>query len=149
MEDVLARSLHDLETLVKESKANITHDPLPVVMADEAQLIQLLQNLIGNSIKYRGQADPIIHISAVRDKDMWRISVKDNGIGIAPEYHEKIFEMFQRLNAGERKDGTGIGLAIAKKIVEKHGGRIWVESEEGEGATFIFTLSAIEDKKAN
>ena len=119
-------------------------------MADETQMVQLLQNLIGNSIKYRGNSTPIIHLSATRDGDRWLFSVKDNGIGIAPEYHEKIFEMFQRLNAGERKEGTGIGLAIAKKIVEKHGGNIWVDSEEGKGATFLFTLLAVPDgEKAN
>lgn len=140
MEAVMARSLMNLEALVKESKADITHEPLPEAMADETQMIQLLQNLIGNSIKYRGQELPIIHISARRDGDMWLFAVKDNGIGIAPEYHEKIFEMFQRLSTNERHEGTGIGLAIAKKIVERHGGKIWVESEEGKGATFFFTL---------
>jgi hypothetical protein len=142
MEEVLVRSLMNLDAIVKESKANITHDPLPEVMADETQMTQLLQNLIGNSIKYRGQDAPIVHVSAAREGDTWLFSVKDNGIGISPQYHEKIFEMFQRLNTGERNEGTGIGLAIAKKIVEKHGGRIWVISEEGKGATFLFTLPA-------
>ncbi len=142
MEEVLSKALLDIDSLVKDSKASITHDPLPEVLANETHMIQLLQNLIGNSIKYRGQAAPIIHISAKRDDEMWQFSVKDNGIGIAPKYHEKIFEMFQRLNTGERNEGTGIGLAIAKRIVEKHGGKIWVESEEGKGATFLFTLPA-------
>ena len=140
MEEVLSKSLLDIDSLVKDSRASITHDPLPEILANETHMIQLLQNLIGNSIKYRGQAAPTIHISAKRDGDMWLFSVKDNGIGIAPRYNEKIFEMFQRLNTGERNEGTGIGLAIAKRIVEKHGGKIWVVSEEGKGATFFFTL---------
>jgi len=146
MEAVLARALLNLDALVRESKADITHDPLPEAMADETQMIQLFQNLIGNSIKYRGSELPVIHVSAILDGDSWRFSVNDNGIGIAPRYHEKVFEMFQRLDTNVRREGTGIGLAIAKKIVERHGGRIWVESEEGKGATFFFTLPALLDE---
>jgi light-regulated signal transduction histidine kinase (bacteriophytochrome) len=118
----------------------VTHDPLPEVMADPIQLSQLLQNLIGNAIKFRGENKPLIHISAKRKKKEWVITVSDNGIGIPAEYTEKIFEMFQRLHNKKEYPGTGIGLATCKKIVERHGGRIWVESNPGRGSTFYFTL---------
>jgi PAS domain S-box-containing protein len=142
LEKVLARTLTNLDAAVTESGAIITHEPLPMVRADESQMVQLFQNLIGNSIKYRGERPPEVHITPKRTGKEWTFSVKDNGIGIEPEYHQRIFEMFQRLHSSERYEGTGIGLAIAKRIVEKHGGRIWVESEAGKGATFIFTLLA-------
>jgi signal transduction histidine kinase len=119
----------------------ITHDPLPTVDADAAQLTQLFQNLIGNGLKFRGQAPPRIHVGCVREPwGGWRLWVQDNGIGIAPEYHERIFVIFQRLHGRDSYPGTGIGLAICKKIVERHGGTIAVESEPGVGTTFSFTL---------
>lgn len=130
---------------IESSGAIITVDELPTVYGDETQFIQLFQNLIGNAIKYRGEQQPRIHISAKRIhvsafKTCWLFSVRDNGIGIDPLYAEKIFEIFKRLHHGGRYAGTGIGLAICKKIVEHHGGNIWVESEPGKGATFYFTI---------
>ena len=142
LEKVLTRTLTNLGAALTESGAVITHEPLPMVRADESQMVQLFQNLIGNSIKYRGERPPEIQITSKRTGKEWTFSIKDNGIGIEPEYHQRIFEMFQRLHSSERYEGTGIGLAIAKRIVEHHGGRIWVESEAGKGATFIFTLLA-------
>jgi light-regulated signal transduction histidine kinase (bacteriophytochrome) len=109
-------------------------------MADNVQLGQLFQNLIGNAIKFQGMELPRVHVSASRNGNGWVFSVRDNGIGIAPEYAERIFVIFQRLHSPEKYPGTGIGLAVCKKIVERHGGRIWVESESGKGATFYFTL---------
>jgi light-regulated signal transduction histidine kinase (bacteriophytochrome) len=114
-----------------------------MVMADGPQLEQLFQNLIGNAIKFRGNQPPRVHISASRNGNGWTFSVRDNGIGIAPEYSERIFVIFQRLNSREVYAGTGIGLAVCKKIVERHGGRIWVKSDIGKGATFYFILPAV------
>jgi len=119
----------------------VTHDPLPTVRADQMQLTQLFQNLIGNAIKYQNPGVPRIHISAVKSSgSWWDFSVKDNGLGIDPQYFERIFGMFQRLHKREEFDGTGIGLAICKKIVERHGGTISVESQPGRGSTFHFVL---------
>jgi light-regulated signal transduction histidine kinase (bacteriophytochrome) len=109
-------------------------------MADRSQIVQLLENLIGNAIKYRGEARPLVHVQAVRKGDAWQFSVSDNGIGMDMAYAGKVFEMFQRLHSSTEYPGTGIGLAIAKKIVERHGGKIWVESEIGKGSRFFFTL---------
>jgi len=142
-EHVLDEALASLQLAITESAAQVTHDPLPKVLADGAQLGQVFQNLIGNALKYRGDAPPRIHISARREGDMWLFSVRDNGIGIDPEYHERIFVIFQRLHTREEESGTGLGLAVCKKIVERHGGRIWLESELGKGATFYFTVSAM------
>jgi PAS domain S-box-containing protein len=141
---VLDQVLADLGAAIAESGAVITRDPLPLVRADPLQLGQLFQNLLSNAIKFRGSAPPRIHVGAAREGDRWRLWVQDSGIGIAPEYAERIFAIFQRLHTQQEYPGTGIGLAICKKIVERHGGRIWVESAPGQGATFYFTLPALE-----
>lgn len=142
---VLKHVLQNLEMAIKESGARITHDPLPTVPCDDTQLTQLLQNLIGNGLKFRGDSPPEIHIGATRQDDDWQFSVRDKGIGIAAEYSERIFVIFQRLHSQDRYQGTGMGLAICKKIVERHGGRIWVESQPGAGSTFYFTLKAYQE----
>ena len=139
-ETVLKDALADLAAAAEESRGQVTHDPLPVVEADETQLGQLFRNLIGNALKFHGADEPRVHVSAERNLGAWRFSVRDNGIGIDPQYAEAIFNVFQRLHTSAEYPGTGIGLAIAKKIVERHGGRIWVESVPGKGATFFFTL---------
>ena len=141
-ETALNQSLDNLKVAIEENGALVTHDSLPTVMADNPQLVELFQNLIGNAIKFRGSESPSIHVSAGRNGNGWIFSVRDNGIGIAPEYSKRIFIIFQRLHSREKYAGTGIGLAICQKIVERHGGRIWVESEVGKGATFYFTLPA-------
>ncbi len=137
---ILNQVLSNLDLYIKQNKATVTCDPLPEVMVDNTQLAQLFQNLIANGIKFHGEEAPIIHISAERKAKEWLFSVQDNGIGIDPKYSEKIFEVFKRLYKKEEYPGTGIGLAICKKIVERHVGRIWVESELGKGSTFYFTL---------
>jgi light-regulated signal transduction histidine kinase (bacteriophytochrome) len=120
----------------------VTHDPLPAVLADEMQLIQLFQNLVGNGIKYQSPGIPQVHISAAKNGGkQWVFSVKDNGLGIDSQYFEKIFGMFQRLHKRDEFAGTGIGLAICKKIVERHGGSIAVKSQPGNGSTFSFDLT--------
>lgn len=139
-EAVLAGILKTLELAVQDAAATITHDKLPTVMADATQLGQLYQNLIGNGLKYRNSKPPVIHLGCRRDGDHWLFSVQDNGIGIDGKFAEKIFVIFQRLHTREEYAGTGIGLAVCKKIVERHGGRIWVESELGKGSVFYFTL---------
>lgn len=140
VETALDRTLTNLRGRIAETGTVITHDPLPMVMADSTQLMQLLQNLIGNAIKFRSQRLPEIHIGAQRLEDAWLFSVRDNGIGIDPQYSERVFVIFQRLHTREEYPGTGMGLAICKKIVECHRGQIWVESTSGEGATFYFTI---------
>lgn len=133
-------ALANLKLAIEESGAAVTFDPLPIVNADSAQLIRLFQNLIGNAIKYRGDSVPAIHVSAKREGDEWVISVADNGIGIDAQYYARIFQIFQRLHKRDKYPGTGIGLAVCKRIVDRHGGRIWVESEPGKGSVFQFTI---------
>lgn len=136
----LEEAIYNLRITIEDSKTEITHDLLPIVMADSSQLTRLFQNLIGNAIKFRGSEKPKIHISAKQEGDRWVFSVKDNGIGIDPKNFERIFMVFQRLHTRGEYEGTGIGLALCKKIVERHGGRIWLESELGKGSTFYFTI---------
>lgn len=140
LERVLADVLQPLRLKLQETGAQVTHDALPVVTADPAQMRQLLGNLIGNALKFTGPRPPQIHIGARREPGAWHISVQDNGIGIDAKYFERVFVMFQRLHLRSEHEGTGIGLALCKKIVERHGGRIGVQSTPGEGATFWFTL---------
>ena len=147
-EAVLRQSLDNLKMAMEENGAVVTHEALPTVTANSPQLMQLFQNLIGNAIKFRGSEPPHIHISASRNGNGWTFAVSDNGIGIAPEYAKRIFILFQRLHSRDKYSGTGIGLAICQKIVERHGGYIWVESELGKGATFYFTLPANEEDSA-
>jgi PAS domain S-box-containing protein len=139
-EAVLATAMENLERSIQEAGGMVTHGPLPRILADEGQLCQVLQNLVANALKFRGDNPPRIHVSAERLDGEWRFSVRDNGIGIEPESAERIFVIFQRLHTTAEYPGTGIGLAIAKRIVERHGGRIWVESRPGEGADFRFTI---------
>ena len=139
--DALNDAIQNLGTAIEESGANVSYGDLPVVMADRRQLAQLFQNLIGNAIKYQTEGSPLIHVGAEPEGNNWSLSVTDNGIGIEPRYFERIFGMFQRLHSREEFAGTGIGLAICKKIVERHGGAISVESEVGKGSTFRFSLS--------
>ncbi len=141
-EAVLDRALSNLQAVVEQSGAVVTRDPLPEVMGDSSQLTQLFQNLIGNAVKFCKDRTPSIHISAEQKKKEWVFSIRDNGIGIAPEYFDRIFSIFQRLHGRQEYQGTGIGLAICRKVVERHGGRIWVESEPGSGSTFYFTIPA-------
>ncbi len=137
---VFNQALDNLKVAIEESGAVVTADALPIVQGDALQLIQLFQNLVGNAVKFHDQATPTVHVSAQREGQEWLFSVADNGIGIDPLYAERIFVIFQRLHGREEYTGTGIGLAICKRIVEGHGGRIWVESEPGKGATFYFTI---------
>jgi light-regulated signal transduction histidine kinase (bacteriophytochrome) len=157
-EATLAQALENLQVAIRENKARVTHDSLPEVLADETQLVQLFQNLVGNAVKFHGRKTPCVHISAnltpcstpastppdgrgkAEPREEWVFSVQDNGIGIDPQFAERIFVIFQRLNSRRQYTGTGIGLAFSRKIVQRHGGRIWVESNPGKGATFYFTL---------
>jgi PAS domain S-box-containing protein len=141
-EAILNQALANLQTAVEESGATVTHDPLPTLYVDGQQMIRLFQNLIENGIKFRSDEPPRIHITAERltEQNEWLFSVRDNGIGIEPQYAERIFRIFQRLHTRQKYPGTGIGLALCRRIVERHGGRIWVESGLGKGATFLFTL---------
>jgi PAS domain S-box-containing protein len=141
-EYALEQALQNLHWAVKDSGALVTHDPLPIVQADQTQLVQLFQNLVGNAIKYQAPGIPEVHISATkRDETSWSFAVKDNGLGIDSQYFERIFGMFQRLHKRDEYSGTGVGLAICKKIVERHGGSLHVESALGVGSTFSFALT--------
>ena len=140
-ESVLTKALRDLDRIIEENNAVVTHDPLPTVVGDVTQLEQVFRNLISNAIKYRRKDQaPNIHISAEQKDNEWLFSVRDNGIGIEPEFSGRIFAIFQQLHGRDEYEGSGIGLAICKRVVERHGGRIWVESEPGEGSTFFFTF---------
>jgi len=129
-----------LRSAIQESGAAVSHGELPVIAADRSQLLQVLQNLIANGIKFRGKEPPAISVGAEKQDGEWQFTVTDNGIGIATEHQELIFVIFQRLHTRTEYAGNGIGLAICKKIIENHGGRIWVESRLGQGSTFKFTL---------
>jgi PAS domain S-box-containing protein len=145
---VFQKALENLRTSIEESKAAIRSGHLPPVNGHSAHFLQLLQNLLENAIKYRGDKAPEVHVASAKDGPNWRVSVTDNGIGIAPEYHNRIFGVFKRLH-GKRIPGTGIGLAICQRVVERYGGRIWVESEANKGATFYFTVPVVEEKSAH
>lgn len=144
---VLQASLRNLEAAIQEGGATVTHDQLPVVIADSTQLVQVFQNLLGNALKFRGADPPMIHVSVEPKANEWMFSVADNGIGIATEDAESVFVIFRRLHTREEYPGSGIGLSICKKIIEQHGGRIWVESEPGHGSTFKFTLPVIATRR--
>jgi light-regulated signal transduction histidine kinase (bacteriophytochrome) len=143
----LNEALQDLQASIRETGAKIIYDNLPTVNIDPVQLKQLFQNLISNAIKFRGDNSPKIHISADHENKAWRFAVKDNGIGIEPQYHDRIFMIFQRLHTRKNYPGTGIGLPLCKKIVERHGENIWVESTLGRGSTFYFTIPDMEGAK--
>ena len=140
LSEVLALTQANLRATIDETGARVIVGQMPMVVADPGQLLQLTQNLIANAIKFRGDAAPVIHIDAARGSRQWEISVRDNGIGLEPRHADRIFQIFKRLHPPNEYPGTGIGLAISRKIVERHGGRIWVESQPGQGATFRFTL---------
>ena len=145
MNAVVGDALRNLSVAIQESGVAVQSDVLPTVSVDRSQMVQVFQNLIANAIKFRGKNHPEIRIGATRQGDEWVFSVSDNGIGIDPAYWDKIFEIFKRLHTREEYPGTGIGLAICRRIVERHGGRIWVESEEGKGSTFFFSLPAVHE----
>jgi light-regulated signal transduction histidine kinase (bacteriophytochrome) len=148
VEGALQAALTNLRTTIGESGAVVTHDHLPTITTDGAQLTQVFQNLIGNAIKYHSAEVAQVHVSAAKNEVReWIFSVRDNGLGIAPQYFERIFILFQRLHGQNEFEGTGIGLAVSKKIVERLGGRIWVESQPGKGSTFYFSLPERDDKR--
>jgi light-regulated signal transduction histidine kinase (bacteriophytochrome) len=138
--EVLSEALLNLEPKMSENGGKVVAGPLPVVKVHKSHLQQIFQNLIGNALKYHGSAPPVIEITAKRQDGRWLFAVRDNGIGIDPQYHQNIFGMFKRLHSGQEFSGTGMGLAICQRIVERHNGKIWVESEPGKGSTFYFTL---------
>jgi chemotaxis family two-component system sensor kinase Cph1 len=141
VETALNRAFSNLRGRTTETGAEITYDPMPTIVADSTQLMQLFQNLLGNAIKFRKKDEtPRIHVGVQRQEDAWLFSVRDNGIGLDPQFADRIFVIFQRLHTRDEYPGSGMGLAICKKIVECHRGQIWVESELGKGATFFFTI---------
>jgi light-regulated signal transduction histidine kinase (bacteriophytochrome) len=136
----LETALRNLQFSIQSAKAKVTNDSLPTLLVDESQMLQLFQNLIANALKFRSEHAPQIRIGARSEEGRWVLWVRDNGIGIEAQYFERIFQVFQRLHTRNKYPGTGIGLAICKKIVERHGGQIWVESKPGQGSTFYFSL---------
>jgi signal transduction histidine kinase len=148
MEAALQWALLNLKLTIEQTQAAVTHGPLPNVRGNQAQIAELLQNLISNALTYRGKERPRIYVSARSDGGDYVFSVSDNGIGIPPEYHASIFEAFKRLHSDREYPGSGLGLAISRKIVERHGGRIWVESKPGSGAAFYFTLESSQQQTA-
>jgi PAS domain S-box-containing protein len=140
VETAVRRAINNLRAALEETGASITYDAMPTVEADDVQLAQLFQNLMGNALKFRSASVPRIHVAVKEQADEWEFAVQDNGIGIEPQYFDRIFMVFQQLHTKGEFPGTGIGLAICKKVVERHGGRIWVSSKPGEGSTFHFTL---------
>ena len=148
LDAVVAEALANLDADVRQAAAQVTVEPLPTVAAVRAQMLQLFQNLLGNAIKFHGAAAPMVRVRCTREKEYWQVAVEDNGIGIDPEHFDRIFQVFQRLY-GREYAGTGIGLALCKKIVELHGGRIWLTSEVGRGTTFFFTLADTSDSPAS
>jgi signal transduction histidine kinase len=139
-EALVAQAAANLRLALEEKSAKLTHDPLPSIRANEVLLVRVFQNLIGNAIKYSNEGDVRIHISASRGTQSWIFSVADNGIGVEPQHFERIFGLFKRLHNTKSIAGTGMGLAICKKIVRMHGGKIWITSEVGKGSTFHFTI---------
>jgi len=139
-DDALNNAIHNLHSIIEENKATVTLGSLPAVLADPVQLTRLFQNLLVNSIRYRNEQQPQIHVSAEPREGAWPFSVKDNGMGIEAQYLEKVFGLFKCMHSRDKYPGSGMGLAICRKIVTLHGGRIWVESEMGKGSTFFFTL---------
>jgi light-regulated signal transduction histidine kinase (bacteriophytochrome) len=146
-ENALKEALANLRATIDQSSAVVTHDALPAIRTDETQLTQVFQNLVGNAIKYHGTEVPQVHVSATKNGgNEWTFSVRDNGLGIDPQYFDRIFILFQRLHGRDEFEGTGIGLAICKKILERLGGRIWVESQPEKGSTFYFALPETMEK---
>ena len=137
---VVEQVIADLQAMIESNRAEVTHDQLPTITADLTLITQLFQNLVGNGIKFHGDAPPRVHVSATASGDEWVFSVRDNGIGIDPKHADRVFAIFERIDPSDRSPGTGIGLAICKRVVERHGGRIWFESQPGHGATFYFTI---------
>jgi len=146
---IFSQARDNLMKVIDESEAVITQEPLPTVLGDEVQLLQLFQNLVANAIKFHNQAPTKIRVSAEKSGPEWIFAIKDNGIGIAPEHQKRIFSIFQRLHHRSEYPGTGIGLALCKKIVERHGGRIWVESQPGQGSTFYFSIPGEDSNEKN
>jgi len=150
MNTVVCEAVKDLEVKIKETKTRVTWDELPEAKADRGQMERLFSNLIGNAIKFQKPGiNPKIHISAEEKNKKWVFSVRDNGIGIDEKFNEKVFVIFQRLHSSRDYKGTGIGLAVCKQIIHRHGGQIWFESKENEGTTFYFTLKKIKLKNSN
>jgi light-regulated signal transduction histidine kinase (bacteriophytochrome) len=147
--DVVADALANLESAIDETGAEIVTDSLPTVVGDRVQLVQLVQNLVGNALKYRSDEPPRIQIDARRRRGYFEFSVRDNGIGIAPEHHQQVFEIFKRLHGRDRYPGTGIGLAVCRKIVQRHGGQIVVDSQLGMGSVFRFTINTQFEESAD